>query len=109
MGANFLDHAAAEAAIRECRVYAAYLSDLREALHRNARQMEQYWQGKSYDHFYDALTNLGRQIDQAHAASTDAVNKLHAGLERARAAEREADRQEELRKQAASANRNRTP
>ena len=92
MGTIFLDHGAAEAAIRASREYAAYLTDLAEALRRHAAQMGQSWQGEGYHRFYEALNDLVRRLDQAHASSTAAVSRLYAGLDHACAAEHEADR-----------------
>jgi uncharacterized protein YukE len=92
MAARFLDHAAADAAIRASREYATYLTDLAEALRRHTTQLGASWQGQSYHGFYQALEEIRRQIDQAHVSCTAAVSRLDAGLDRARAAEREADR-----------------
>jgi uncharacterized protein YukE len=97
LGARFLDHAAAEAAIRESREYADYLIDLATALRHHVGQMGESWQGDSYYLFCETLDNLLRRLDQAEASSMVATSKLDHGLRRARDDEREADRQAALR------------
>ncbi len=99
LGAKFLDHAAAEAAIRESRAYADYLADITTALRHHGGHLEESWQGDSYRRFCENLDNLLRQLDQVQANSIAATAKINYGLSRARDDEREADRQAALRAQ----------
>ncbi|NTU81033.1 MAG: hypothetical protein HGA45_16900 [Chloroflexales bacterium] len=92
MGARFLDHAAAEAAIRAAREYADQLREFAGALRHYTTQAGASWQGDSYGRFCEAIDAVVRRLDQAAMDSEGAASRLAEGKARARDDEREADR-----------------
>lgn len=91
MAARFLDHAAAEAAIRAAQTYAEQLRTLATALRHHAAQTSVSWRGDSYNRFCEAIEGVVRRLDQAADDSEAAAGRLAAGKQRARDDERQAD------------------
>ena len=91
MGARFLDHEAAETAIRATREYTEYLEDLRTTLNGYKEQMHDNWQGYSYRQFYKALGDVFRDLNEAIDSSVGAASQLGHGLQHATNDEHKAD------------------
>lgn len=96
MSIIFLNHDAADAAIRGAGEYADYLRSLAASLHFQAARIGSDWQGVSYDNFKAAIDAVVRDLNQAADDSETAQRQLSAGKADARDDERAAERRAAL-------------
>ena len=103
-----IDHAATEAAIAESRAYSSFLAGCANDIRNIMLRIRSEWQGAAFDDFAAQAQTIWQKLDHYNATSFAAADRLVAGQDDAREAERRAE-EEELRRREEEERRSREP